>query len=259
MTLLPQRFALAPGVVIFAALVPPTAAGTITSATSYVNCIYQAEGAPSQQQTETVQGASLALSCDTMNTSGQAVGSVETTLEWPLLADVMGSVTGSASFEGEAWIEFWVAVDQFATPPTNVDSVPVVMTDSGDTSVDGSGGATASVEFPSSGPEYNVPVVEQLSLTPGDAIAGSIDAFCWTDTYPSGSGECQALVDPVFQLDQATFDTQMGGNTFPLASYYDLELSPDVGVPEPASVALIGAGMLGLGYAVRKTESCARK
>jgi hypothetical protein len=70
----------------------------------------------------------------------------------------------------------------------------------------------------------------------------------------SGPGECQAVTDPVFEFDQATFDAQMGASTFSLADYYGLEYSPNL-APEPSSAGLICAALLGVAYAVRRKHA----
>jgi len=53
-----------------------------------------------------------------------------------------------------------------------------------------------------------------------------ITSFCFLATtvlIPS-----QAVADPVFTFDQATFDKEMGSDTFPLADYYKFEYSPNL-------------------------------
>ena len=89
---------------------------------------------------------------------------------------------------------------------------------------------------------YTVKSVAECVLTVELAVEGS-----------ARNGFCQAYSDPILVFDQAQFDAQMGEDTFLLADYYSIEVSPNAFVPVPASAWLFGSGLLGLvGIARRK-------
>jgi hypothetical protein len=72
------------------------------------------------------------------------------------------------------------------------------------------------------------------------------------NSYFDGTAEklattsCHAEVDPEIRLDQGAFDAAHGASSFPLEDYYRIVFSPNVSVPEPASVWLLLGGMMAL-------------
>lgn len=76
------------------------------------------------------------------------------------------------------------------------------------------------------------------------AYATAVDMMGNGQPKPTSS---QAVADPLFEFDQATFDTWMGENTFQLSDYYGFEFSPGAEiVPEPSAAVLGVAGMAGV-------------
>ena len=100
-----------------------------------------------------------------------------------------------------------------------------------------------------------------LSLYTGQTYGVSLSAGCSTWVGPVGqaapaSAGCTAAIDPQrVAFDQATFDTLMGDRTFSLRDHYVFAFSPNVPVPEPASLAMMTAGIGLLGLVARRRRT----
>ena len=85
-----------------------------------------------------------------------------------------------------------------------------------------------------------------------------LEATCTSSAPGDGSSSCQALIDPLIEFDQATFDDIYGENSFILEDYLAIELSPNLSpapVPVPAAAWLFGSGLLGLIGAARREQT----
>ena len=85
-----------------------------------------------------------------------------------------------------------------------------------------------------------------------------LEATCTSSAPGDGSSSCQALIDPLIEFDQATFDDIYGDNSFVLEDYLAIELSPNLSpppVPVPAAAWLFGSGLIGLIGAARRKRS----
>jgi hypothetical protein len=168
---------------------------------------------------------------------------------------VSGSPPGGA-FQGHGDLSYSVAVDQTGPlpPGVTVTAIPVRITAVGETI----GNATVAAWFSGPGANFwwNPPpnVSMPWSFAPNTEYFAGLEADCtaeWPINWDYQSQSCQAIVDPAFQFDQATFDGEMGPNTFPLSEYYSFEYSSNLtptasptAIPEPSALILFGTNLL---------------
>jgi len=178
--------------------------------------------------------------------------------------ETIGDPPQPISSNASSRIKFQLAVGQIATPPANVNTVPVRMTTEGRVGVAplagllAAGGTyvstTDSIPFTDGDvfehtmltttpqaavDEYDI--VQTIYLHPEQVYFGNVYAGCRFAI--KGDSACDGNASVSFVLDQAAFDLQMGANTFDLAQYFAVQRSPNL-VPEPTA-ALLGVAAIG--------------
>ncbi len=154
--------------------------------------------------------------------------------------------------DASGWItmQYQVALRESAPLPTLIpfDYVPVSYTARAQVSSDDPRDTEATVSVPGSQvgfyapPSFHETVTAKMIPDQVYDVRMSVSAFSFTVPPASWSSNHQAVADPVFELDQQTFDETMelwGAETFPLADYFELAYSANL-VPEP-SPTLLGA------------------
>jgi hypothetical protein len=93
-----------------------------------------------------------------------------------------------------------------------------------------------------------------IDASPDQIYQAFIDVDVMAATFVAGpANEAFGLVDPTVTFDQAAFDALYGLDSFPLAEYYQIRLSPNIPtsgpttpMPEPSTLAILGVGLGGL-------------
>jgi uncharacterized protein (TIGR03437 family) len=223
---------------------------TLTLAQGYVNATCIANGIVNSYSTW-VSSSIATTACDSNNYNQtlyqNVLAGVSVELDFTQIpaVDVGGNAEveegGAASFAGEALLDFYVAVDQIAAPPTPVTAIPVTFTTKGE--VVGGGNYSDmnsyAMAYGPDGTPYSLPLnsATVLMITPGASYKIELNAGCQAVANARQSSECQSVVDPAVKFDQSAFDAEMGSNTFPLAEYYDFESSPNLAQDSPAASA----------------------
>lgn len=175
---------------------------------------------------------------------------------------------GTRSTTGAASVDGFMRINQVATPPAAAAAIPIIVRSAGSTSLTSTfGGSLAFVRSTLSAPDGSVlidvsaangngfQIVRSITMEVGALHRFEIAATCATSAGRNAfsgqvvlANDCQAIVDPSFALDQATFDAMMGAASFPLTDYFAVDLSANIlaAVPEPSALALLALGAMGL-------------
>ncbi len=190
--------------------------------------------------------------------SVQTEATVTTTVE-----DEESDFTHSTTAHGLVNLAFEVGVEQTATPPIPLEEVPVKIRIVGEANVTGNAnsfallladGTLGVLRWEQLGPgSLSVEeVVDTEFFWIGDTYLFSKDVQCQAVTddargWVQGdtrTASCFAVIDPIFELDQARFDALAGPLTFPLADYYAIRYSSNLpvagGPPNVPSLELWG-------------------
>ena len=167
----------------------------------------------------------------------------------------------SHSVGGIASLSFAVGVEQIATPPIALDEVPVTIHIVGEARINGNANSFAlllaqgtlgvlrwDLEGPGSISVDEVIDTEFFQI--GEGYLFSKDVQCQAVTNEvrgwvigdTDTADCVAVLDPIFELDQARFDALAGSSTFPLDEYFVLRYSPNLPISQPILVPTLSPG-----------------
>jgi hypothetical protein len=151
------------------------------------------------------------------------------TLQPPPIA--LGTIPGSAVIHGALWVNI--------LPPTDVIPKEENLANAAAGFFDGMGQALGVWELQISEGEENSNIEETISLdmiTTGEDMLFSKAAAVETELYalePCEGGDseahAQAIIDPIFEFDQARFDAEQGDDSFPLDEFFEILVSPNIG------------------------------
>lgn len=171
-------------------------------------------------------------------------------------------------------VKYQLAVEQFATPPVNVNEVPISLSTAGNVVVSELGmGASAGAYVSSTDPVAiatsdvfarsaqttpqfmpvvladSYDIVETLDLTVDHIYFVNVSAGCTASR--KGTWACDGRATASFVLDQAAFDERMGASTFGLSQYFAVRESPNL-VPEPDATQIGVAALVALAALTRR-------
>jgi MYXO-CTERM domain-containing protein len=150
-------------------------------------------------------------------------------------------------------------VDQIAEPPVATDVVDLAAFKSGEVSLSPSGSSFGTVRLSLDGPMHSDTTLalgppdfenEKISVgvVPDESYTLTLRAQCQS----ASDGHCVAVLDPGIFFDQAAFDARLGASSYPLADYFSIEVSPNIGVPEPSAGALPALVLAGIAWRRRR-------
>ncbi len=229
---------------------------TITQATSYLSTECLTNGVRVSHGATVPSSASLSCDTSTQIQTGQSlldVGSAVSTLGSGPMVDVAGEAesggtplrfepgaTGSVLVTSQVVLYF--AAEPIGPTPVPTSVIPIKIIWNGESSITGQAYAQISLVY---GVAHTTPGTVTAYAAAGEEQAVSLEATCYAVSWDNFNSGCQAVADPSFEFDQAAFDQQMGSQTYNLANYFTLALSPNVAAtPEPSVFWLLASGLL---------------
>jgi hypothetical protein len=272
---------------------PGATAAPLADASSFLSVLCGADPTTRISQTVTVP-APASLSCDKTDNVGsfgigESVAAALTSGGLIPQADVQANARGVPTIpnagiaSATAEISYSVRINATAPAPVAVFQVPVLVTIEGEGTADPGSIATAEVvvaffrqqfstprnAIPSPGGTFDVDIQTTLNFGVGNDFRVRKQASCTarTDTFPQTgaaagvTSACHAVIDPMFDFDQAAFDAMLGARSFLLDDFFEFEFSPNlmlaapIDVPEPPAIVLFCAFAFALFLARRPTRN----
>lgn len=210
---------------------------------------------------------------------GQSIVSVRVLFNATPFADVIAfaeqtdGVPSATRADGRATLTYYSTTDfvDGISPPFIPGNLPLRIAARWAMNVDGASGSNASIrlEILDSDDEVFFSDTQTVGSSaietdeyvlfgapePLDPFTITIESTCNAIAPEEGEADCQAVIDPLLEFDQATFDATWGPLSYPLDVYWELVQSPNL-VPEPGVGSMLAWGALAL---VGATSSVRRR
>lgn len=205
---------------------------------------------------ETSQQRIVTLVCDVLGNDFAASALADANLDTPEVFVETSAVGDPVTSIAVSTITSEMRVNQIKSPPTPTSIVDIMTFSSGEASVSGTG--FGSVHASIDGPMHDNTTLalgppdfenEKISIgvEPDEVYTVKMRASCQSaSSQAQPDAHCVAILDPQVFLDQEAFDARMGASTYPLAEYYSVEISGNIGprlVPTLSGWAVFVVGL----------------
>ncbi len=245
-----ERLEIVVGVMAALALMSGEAAAVplgLGSSTLEVTCLGDTDTRTSTRSVHTA-------ACDVVSDTVSASALAEAYLTTPEVF-VQTSASAGASALATSTITLKLRVNEKRRPPFPTSVIDVGSIKFGEVSLFGV--SFGSVRLSLDGPMHSDTTLalgppnfanERISvgIVPNTAYDVTLRASCQS----AAGGTCLAALDPAVFLDQDAFDARLGANSYPLADFYDVEISANA--PEAGTGLLLMTGILGLAASGRR-------